>query len=730
MGKILIVAEKPSAGATIANVVGANQKNDGYLEGEKYVVTWGLGHLIGLKEPDEHDEKYAKWTMQDLPLVFNIHDSLKVIPESAHQFKVVKNLIHRDDIDYLINAGDAGREGYLIQKWIYRMSSSKLKEKVLWASSLTDQGILDALKKLKDDDDPLFRTLLDEAEARAEGDYLLGMNYSRLLTLTRATGRTTLSYGRCQTPLLNLVVERENIMSNFKPEPFWDLQVNYVSGFNGTLIDDNGKICHFENEEEIERIKTALSGKNGIITSYISEEKSKKAPALFNLAKLQADMGKKYKYSPDKTLKICQSLYEKHKILSYPRTDSRYLSMDIYNEIEEHVKCCRFGPFISLVDHLDLSNIAPDKSYFNDHKVTDHHALIPTINEKMGEIYKELNDDERKVFDSVVLSLLAIFYPPYRYQATQVIVNISDYLFKSSGNVLIDLGYKSIYGLESDKDDEQSLPHMDEGAEIKVESLEILNKKTSPPGYLNDSSIIKLMEKYNIGTSATRAEIINKLQNPRRQFMIRDDKDGIYRATELGKAYISVVPKSLKSVEFTQKFETGLSMVNSGQISKKDFLNALIVEINNNINYFGAHPIAEEDKLGYGMETTDVLGKCPKCGALVKIGKFGIYCENKCGMKLDKVRGVTLKPEQVKSLLRGEKISLSGLKKKDGSGTYSAYFIPTGIEAYSYESNGKTYSGYQFTFETEFKKSRKKKSDSSIYNELDKVINDLKSGRL
>lgn len=708
MGKILIVAEKPSAGADIAKVVCATERNDGYLEGDRYVVTWGFGHLIGLKEPQEHDEKYKAWSLDTLPIYFDINDSLKIIPSSAKQFKTISKLIHRKDIDMLINAGDAGREGYLIQKWIYRMADSSLPEKVLWASSLTHEGILSALNNLKEDENKEFKAILNEAEARAEGDYILGMNYSRLLTLTRAAGRVTLSYGRCQTPLLNLIVKRDEIMENFKPEPFWDVKARYNAGFEGTLVDDSEKVLHFMKKEEAEAVISSLSGKNGHVVSYISEEKTKKAPLLFNLAKLQQEMGKKYKFSPEKTLKICQSLYENHKILSYPRTDSQYLSMDVYNEIGSHIKSCRFGEFASIVDHIDLDNISPDKSYFNDLKVTDHHALIPTINPNMEAIYNSLSDDERKVFYAIVMSLLAIFYPVYRYQAAKVIIDINGRKFLSKGYVVIDLGYKAIYGSSNEEENDNKeieLPKMDEGTAIAVSEVSFVEKQTKPPGYYNDESIIKIMEKYNIGTSATRGEIIAKLQ---KQFIQRDDKKGMYSSTELGREYIKVVPDSLKDPDFTNNFEKGLMLINKGELSKKDFLQALIEEIKRNITLFTQNPIPDEQKLGYGLEKSEILGKCPHCGGNVKTGHYGIYCENKCGMNVSKIMGVMLSADQVKALLMGQKTYLSGLPKKAG-GTFSAYIIPKGTEAYSYSVSGKEYSGYQFSFDMEFKKTKRSK---------------------
>lgn len=710
MGKILIVAEKPAAGTDIAKVVGATEKHQGYLEGDKYVVTWAVGHLIGLKKPPEHDEKYRKWSLQHLPIAFELSDSLKVLPDTAYQYKVIKSLIHRNDIDMLINAGDAGREGYLIQEWIYRMAGCRLPKKVLWASSLTTAGIRNAMDNLKDNNLPEFQGILREAEARAEGDYILGFNYSPLLTITRAYHQT-LSYGRCQTPLLNLIAIRDEKIANFVSKPYWDIEVMYSKGFKGVLVDENEKTRHFFHETEAEEIVKNCQG-SGRVLLYETQLKREKAPLLYNLAKLQQDMGRKYSFSPDRTLEIAQVLYEKYKILSYPRTDSQYLSMDVYDEIIEHLKCCHFGPFAGLIDKIDFNNIHADKSYFNDLKVTDHHALIPTIHTNMEGAYEALDQDEKRVFDAVVTSLIAVFYPEYCYDAVKIITEIGGNHFKSSGTTIRQLGYKVLFKNQSDhtgsKENElQILPKLQEGDKLTIDSTEMIDKKTVPPKKFSDESIVKVMETYNIGTSATRADIIKKLQNPKRQFIIREK--GKYSVTPLGKEYIRIVPEELKAPDLTQKFEEELQMINNGSLSKENFLNGLLQDIRSNIDKFTSNPIPDEQKIGYAAmkerEAKSRLGKCPKCGAEVLSGQYGAYCSGKCGMAFGRIRGKAITEEQVAALLAGQKVYVSGLKKKDGSGTYSAYFAPAGIEPYSYlAKDGTQKSGFQFKFDMEFKK--------------------------
>ncbi len=711
MGKTLIVAEKPAAGQDIAKVVGATEKHNGYMEGGKYIVTWAVGHLIGLMQPQEHDEKYRKWNLDNLPLHFDLSESLKVLPETSHQFRVIKELIRRKDIDMLINAGDAGREGYLIQEWIYRMAGCRLPKKVLWASSLTTAGIQNAMEHLKENDLPEFQGILREAEARAEGDYLLGFNYSPLLTITRAY-KQTLSYGRCQTPLLQLVHLRDKAIREFRSKPYWNVEVTYAKGFKGILISEDEKARQFLDKAEAEEILSTVI-QNGVVSVYERQAKKEKAPLLYNLAKLQQEMGRRYSFSPDKTLQIAQALYEKHKVMSYPRTDSQYLSMDVYGEIAQHLESCRFGNFAPMVDKLNLTALEADKSYFNNLKVTDHHALIPTINPDMRSIYDILSADERKVFDAVVLSVIAIFYPEYQYDATKIIVDISGNLFKSTGTVIRDLGYKVLFKNNAAKRNEdaelQILPELAEGNLLSIDSAALIDKKTVPPQKYNDETIIKVMEKYNIGTSATRADIIQKLQNPKRQFIIREN--GRYSVTELGEEYIGIVPAELKAPELTQQFEKNLQEVNEGTLTKEEFLDNILADIRKNILQFTAAPIPDEQKIGYKSarerKKKEILGKCPKCDADVRSGEFGAYCTGKCGMTVGWIRGKKLTDAQIMAVLSGQKIYVSSLKKSAG-GTYSAYFTPDGIEPYSYTSGGTEKQGYRFKYIVEFKQGKRR----------------------
>lgn len=506
--KILIIAEKPSAGRDIARMLMNVKEDKGtYMESDRYIVTWALGHLVELKDPEDVDEKYKKWNVDDIPLPADI--GLKIKDSGKKQFKVIKELIGREDIEYIINAGDAGREGLLIQTWIYRMAGNRHKVKILWSSSLTDEAIKQAMRRLHDEEEDEFKNLLTEAETRAIADQVYGYNYTRLLTCLFSEHKV-LSYGRCQTPLLNLIVKRDLEYENFKAQPYWTIAIDYREGFTGTEIGEDGSSIKYIQKEAAEKsLKTIMENGKIIVKSCVKERKSNKAPALFNLAELQSTMGKKYGYPPDKTLQLAQNLYEKYKIMSYPRTDSRCLSTDLYNEIQDHLQCCRFGKFKDFIDHIDYTKFTMDKAYFNDNKVSDHHALIPTINDKMPDEYAKLSQEEQNLFDEIVISLIAIFYPEYEYEATEIITATGDKNFKSSGKTIIKNGYKELYKLlkVSEKDDnvttddnkEQNIPAIREGMELTAKLISLKEGKTKPPARYTPGNIIKLMGKYKIG---------------------------------------------------------------------------------------------------------------------------------------------------------------------------------------------------------------------------------------
>ena len=716
MGKTLVVAEKPSVGKDIARFLNCSIKKNGYIEGDAYVVTWAVGHLVGLKDASEHDESYKKWELDPLPFDFDLRDSLKVLEKTRAQFAVVKSLIHRSDIDMLINAGDAGREGYLLQEWIYRLCGNKLRKKVLWASSFTDEALRKAFSNLKDPSD--FTSLLNEAEARAEGDWRLGINYSRALTLTIGNNHR-LIYGRCQTILLNQIVLRDLAIENFTPTPYYNIKANYTQGFSGTLIGDDKKSISLPNEADANSIIGALKFLPApTVISCETKDKETLPPLLYNLAALQKDMGAKYGFTPDKTLSLAQSLYEKHKMLSYPRTDSRAISTDIANEISNHLNALyripEYKPYLTtLISLFGGSKPKLSTRYVNDHKVTDHYAIIPTDLKTMGTEYQTLTNDEKKVFDAVTRSFLAMFYPNYKYKATTIIAKTGEYSFISKGKVTIDNGFKDVFESDDtdDKDDADTelLPSLNKGDSVSVDNYERLDKMTKPPARFTDKSIIALMEKNNIGTSATRAEIIKKLQNEKEPYLKREK--GKYISTQLGRDYITILPEELKELAVTQRFEDALRAINEGTMTKEEFLQDLKEEQIHYIRLFKATgPKLEKGTSSGGSGKDNDKLICPMCGGKVRITSKGFFCTSEsCNFALFPSmyyykQKISISEKKAIQLLSGKKHAPFRLEKRDGKGTYDVY-----LKIKLNEYNGKTY----VNFEADGFPKKKKKGGST-----------------
>lgn len=670
MSKILIIAEKPSAGKDIARVLGVVDIKNGYMENDDYIVTWARGHLVKLKDPEDNDGRYKKWNVDELPLPYD--NGLKVIAEGKDQFKIIKSLIQRNDISYLINAGDAGREGLLIQSWIYRMCGNRHPVKILWASSLTDEAIKTALSKLHDENETEFVSLRREAETRAIADQVYGYNYTRALTCLYSTPGTVLSYGRCQTPLLNLIADRDKEIENFKPAPYWLLNAEFEHSFIATEIDDDGKHKKYNAKDRAAALQEC--SKEGTVKVCCKEKKSNKAPALYNLAEIQGTMGKRYGLKPDETLAIAQKLYETYKIMSYPRTDSRYLSTDLYSEIAEHIQSCNFGKFSQYINQINFVKFPMDKSYFNNNKVSDHHALIPTIHENIEDIYQnKLSDMEKNFFDEIVVSLIAIFYPPYQYETTEVLIEVSEMTFQLNGLVVNSFGYKEVHSIlkEESKKEEQVLPELSEGQRVIVTNLELKEGMTKPPARYNPGNIVKLMNKYKIGTSATSANIIQTLE--KRKFVVLNDKKR-YQSTSLGREFLSHVPEVLKSKSLTMDFERKLSKVNAGEITKEEFIQDIIEQITANIAFFKQNV---PDKIG----DEEQIGICPICGKKMRESSKSWYCsgykdDSKCNFTIwKKICGKTISVDHVKSLLLNKKTKLiKGFKSTQGR-EFSAYLI-------------------------------------------------------
>lgn len=614
MGKILVLAEKPSVGRDIAKVLGCKNDKHGFIEGPKYVVTWALGHLVTLADPEIYDQKYKFWNMEDLPMLPKYLKTI-VIKKSGKQFNTVKSQINRNDIDEIIIATDAGREGELVARWIIEKSKSNKPIKRLWISSSTDKAIKEGFNNLKDGHK--YDNLYYSAIARAEADWIVGINATRALT-TKYNAQ--LSCGRVQTPTVSIIKNREDEIQNFKSKDYFGINVNAIKGsseFRLTWNDKNNSTSTF-NKNKVEEIITKIKGKDLDVINVNKTYKKKYSPALYDLTELQRDANKIFGFSAKETLSIMQKLYEHHKVLTYPRTDSRYLTDDLVDTLKDRIKAVNFSEYSKVCNKLLKNKIVKNKNFVDNSKVTDHHAIIPT-EERV--FISDLSDKERKIFDLVVKRFLSVLSEPYEYEQTKVIGKIDDETFTASGNKVVKLGWKDNYR-EQDDEGLKTMPNINEGDILKIVSITMSEGKTNPPSYLNEGTLLTQMEKNGLGTVATRADIIEKLFN---SFLI-EKKDRDIHITSKGKQLLDLVPEDLKSAQMTSSWEKRLQDISNGKLNKNVFINdmknytkSIIKEIKNSESKF------KHDNL--------TKNKCPECGKYMlevngKKGKM-LVCEDR-----------------------------------------------------------------------------------------------------
>jgi len=583
MAQILIVAEKPSVARDIARVLGASTRGEGSLSNEKYVVTWAIGHLVSLKEPEELDERYKRWRMADLPILPEKME-LKVLPKTRSQFSIVKRLMNSKEIASLICATDSGREGELIFRYIYQMAGCQKPFERLWISSMTDEAIRAGFDSLKPG--AAYDALYESARCRSEADWLVGMNASRAFTLRYDA---LLSIGRVQTPTLQMLVKRRKEIDAFQSEPFYTVQADF-GDYQGTWIDPaNNNDKKILKEEKAQQIAAKVKGQAARVKSAQSEEKRELAPQLYDLTTLQREASSMLGFTADKTLKTAQALYEKHKLITYPRTDSRYLSHDMGASVKKALQSLR-EPYAELAAPVLSQPIPQPKRIFDDTKLTDHHAIIPT-GRRMD--LSALSQDESKLFDLVARRLIAAFYPPYVYNATKVITESVGESFLSNGKVVLQEGFKKVYqDLQPKRKtkvdaDETALPPLREGDERLVKKTAVKKDQTKPPKEHTDASLLSEMEHAgrriedealreqmkgcSLGTPATRAAIIERLitvgyaKRKGRQIM----------ATEKGVRLIEAVPPEIASPETTGKWEQALEKIAQGDGDSTRFMEGI-----------------------------------------------------------------------------------------------------------------------------------------------------------
>lgn len=582
MAKTLVLAEKPSVGRELARVLDCKKSGNGYLEGDKYIVTWALGHLVTLADPDVYDKKYEKWDMQDLPMLPQ-NMKLVVIPESRRQFQAVSSLMKRGDVNELIIATDAGREGELVARWIMMKAGWKGKTQRLWISSQTDKAIKDGFKNLKPaaDYDNLFRS----AQARSEADWLVGLNVTRALTCKY---NAQLSAGRVQTPTLALIVRREEEIRKFTPREYWGITAK-LQGFMSTWR-DGGKNAQTFDRNKAEEILKKLQGKPAVLTKVERQRKITPPPAAYDLTELQRDANKKYAYSAKETLSLMQSLYERHKLLTYPRTDSRYISQDVVATLPERLRSCMVDEYKPLAQEIYRNKPLKTKYLVNDAKVTDHHAIIPT--EEQPQLY-DLSGPERNIYDLVVRRFLAVLMDPYEYEEIRLTMTIGGETFTAKGKRVLSQGWKAAYNrsfqLEEDEDEQaQNLPELSQGQKLKVESVALKPGKTSPParyteatllsamehpsGQVSDQNLSRILEETSgLGTPATRADIIEKLFST--FYVERRGKELV--PTSKGVQLVELAPEELRSAALTAKWEDQLADIAKGKVRDSEFVDQM-----------------------------------------------------------------------------------------------------------------------------------------------------------
>ena len=644
--KSLILAEKPSVGRDIARVLHIDKKGNGYFEGKDAIVTWGLGHLVTLAEPEQYDKGYQQWKLDDLPMLPEPM-KLEVIRQTGKQFHTVKELLFRNDLKEVVIATDAGREGELVARWIFEKSGCHKPLKRLWISSVTDKAIREGFANLKDGH--TYDMLYHAALSRAEADWLVGMNTTRALTCRY---NASLSCGRVQTPTLTLIAERQNEIKNFSPVSYYGLsakcsqpQISFI------WKDQKEKSSQCFNKEKVIALKENLSGKNAEVAEIQKCPKKTYSPLLYDLNELQRDANRRFGFSAKQTLDIMQKLYETHKILTYPRTDSRYLPSDVVDTLKERLEACAVGSYKVLVMPLRTMKFSKKAFYIEDSKVTDHHAIIPT---EQTVILTELSNDERKIYDLVVRRFLAVFYPPYEYEHTSIRLKVGNEDFFAKGNVVKQLGWKSIYenkgqGLEEEEETGE-LPELFCGQKLNIK-IEMTEGKTKPPALYNEASLLTIMEQKGLGTVATRADIIEKLF--RSFFIEKQGKDLI--VTSKGKQLLSLVPIDLKKPELTAQWEKKLVQISQGNIKRNEFMKEIR-------SY--TIDLVTQIKTGQGTFKHDNLTnhKCPNCGKpmlLVK-GKNSelLVCQDReCGYRQTIARTSNARCPvcHKKMVLRGEK---------------------------------------------------------------------------
>lgn len=621
--KSLVIAEKPSVARDIARVLKCKKNGQGTIEGERYIVTWGLGHLVTLADPEEYKPEWKEWKMDVLPMMPKTW-KLSVIRQTAKQYNAVKSQIHRKDVGEIIIATDAGREGELVARWILEKAGNQKPVKRLWISSVTDRAIREGFGRLRDGRD--YQNLYDAARSRAKADWLVGINATRALTCKY---NAKLTCGRVQTPTLALIANREDEIRSFRPKPYYGLKV-YADGICFTWQDGKSGSTRSFDPERIRRISEEIRGERLVLDSVEKKSRKTYAPGLYDLTELQREANRRFGYSAKETLNIMQRLYEHHKVLTYPRTDSRYLSSDIVPTLKERIEACQTRPYRALARALHGKQFTADKRFVDDSKVSDHHAIIPT------EQYVDLThmtSEERKIYDLVVRRFLAVLYPPAEFEQISVKASVKGEHFAAKGETIREAGWRAVYDSDIEEEDEddslknQILPELKKGQSLPVKKLEVTEGKTKPPAHYTEATLLTSMEKGGLGTVATRADIIEKLFNT----FYMEKKGNDLLITSKGRQLLELVPSDLKKPELTARWEKELQKISDGRQKEKTFMKEIEQYTNN---------VMQDIRTSEATFRHDNLTnrKCPRCGKRMlavngKNSKLLVCQDRECGYR-------------------------------------------------------------------------------------------------
>lgn len=652
--KSLVIAEKPSVGKDIARVLGCSKGGNGFLEGKEYVVTWALGHLVELSDPESYGEQWKTWNMETLPMLPEKLE-IQVIPKTGKQYQTVKAQLHRKDIGSIVIATDAGREGELVARWFILKSGVRKPMKRLWISSVTDRAIRQGFEHLRDAKE--YENLYQAAVARAEADWLVGLNATRALTVKH---NAQLSCGRVQTPTLAIIARREAQIKEFQPQSYYSLSVN-AGGVSWQWKSKENSYSVFS-EKTIRQVLEKVTNSTGTVEEVKKKLQKSYAPQLYDLTSLQQDANRMFGFSAKQTLDYMQHLYERHKALTYPRTDSRYLTQDIVETLPERVRACRCGSYGRICAQLLKSPIKGNKSFVDDKKVSDHHAIIPT---EQGVSLNSLEYGERKIYELVISRFLAVLLPPCEYEQTQAVLSCEGELFTVKGKTILHPGWQEIRNIQKESgilpeeeggedsgktapeiEMQDSLPVFSKGQRILFGDGKITEGRTKPPLPFTEATLLAAMEnpvRYmenasqslkktlgetgGLGTVATRADIIEKLFH---SFMI-EKKDRYIHLTSKGRQVLELAPKELVSPQLTAQWEQQLADIAKGKARKKDF--------EAEIRSYTAD-IVKEIAISSKTYRHDNLTrkKCPDCGKLLlevnhKNGRMLVCQDRECGYR-------------------------------------------------------------------------------------------------